>query len=437
LLHVAPSISDGFDGIRYLTRSSSSSEDDVESWIEPGNLLASRRWYASVQTMPDGTVFVASGSLNGLDPTKSENNNPTYEILDRDGISSGVNVPLSILVKNQPYFMYPFLHLLPDGSLFVFTATSSQLLDVANNEVIKALPDMKGMYRTYPNTGGSVLLPLSPENDYEPEVVICGGGAYQDLPSPTDPSCGTIKPLDPDAEWEMDAMPQGRGMVEGTLLPDGTILWLNGAQRGAEGFGIADTPALDALIYDPTAKLGERWSRAGTSEIPRLYHSVALLLLDGTVAVAGSNPNEMPILADEVNPNNPAKAFPTEFRIEIYTPPYLMGDRARKRPDRIRLSTEKLTVDGSTFEIKFRASKGAREVKISLYHGGFVTHALHMGQRMVWLEFKGWKSGGGMQRLVVSMPGEEWGGKVLPPGPYVVFVVVDGVPGVGKFVMVR
>ena len=386
--------------------------------------------------MPDGSVFVASGSLNGLDPTKSENNNPTYEILDRDGVSSGVSLPMDILVKNQPYFMYPFLHLLRDGSLFVLTATSSQVFDVANNKVIKALPNLEGMYRTYPNTGGSVLLPLSPETNYRPEVVICGGGAYQDLPSPTDPSCGRIKPLDNDAEWEMDAMPEGRGMVEGTLLPDGTVLWLNGAQRGAEGFGIADTPALEALIYDPTAELGKRWSRAGTSEIARLYHSVALLLLDGTVVVAGSNPNEMPILAQDVDPSIPARAFPTEFRMEIYTPPYLTGDRAHKRPSRISLSTDQLTVDGSTFEVMFQAPRGAKHVRISLYHGGFVTHALHMGHRMVWLDSEGWKSGHKSQKMVVSMPGEQWGNKVLPPGPYVLYVVVDGVPGVGKFVMV-
>jgi Glyoxal oxidase N-terminus/Domain of unknown function (DUF1929) len=436
LIHVAPSISDGFDGIRFLTRSSSSGQDEEKDWSEPGDVLASERWYASVQTMPDGTVFVASGSLNGLDPTKSANNNPTYEILDQNGISSGKNVPMDILVKNQPYFMYPFLHLLRDGSLFVFTATSSQLFDVAGNEIVKELPNLKGMYRTYPNTGGSVLLPLSPANNYEPEVVICGGGAYQDLPSPTDPSCGRIKPLDPRAKWELDAMPSGRGMVEGTLLPDGTVLWLNGAQRGAEGFGIADTPALDALIYDPSAKLGQRWRRAGTSKIPRLYHSVALLLLDGTVAVAGSNPNEMPILAADVDLSNPARAFPTEFRIEIYTPPYLMGDRARRRPDRISLSAEELTADGSTFEIEFQAPKGAKQVKISLYHGGFVTHALHMGHRMVWLECTGWKRGGGPQRLEVRMPDAEWGNQVLPPGPYVVYVIVDGIPGIGKFIVV-
>lgn len=81
--------------------------------------------------MANGSVFVAFGSLNGLDPTKSENNNPSYEILDRDGVSFNVNVQMQILVENQPYFMYPFLHLLRDGIIFVFTATSSQLFDVA------------------------------------------------------------------------------------------------------------------------------------------------------------------------------------------------------------------------------------------------------------------------------------------------------------------
>ncbi|KAF7509310.1 hypothetical protein GJ744_008204 [Endocarpon pusillum] len=97
------------------------------------------------------------------------------------------------------------------------------------------------MYRTYPNIGGSVLLPLSPDNNYEPEVVICGGAAYPDLTSPTDPSDCRIKRLDKNSTWESDAMPGGRGMVEGILLPDGIVLWLNGARRGAEGFGNAAT----------------------------------------------------------------------------------------------------------------------------------------------------------------------------------------------------
>ena len=45
--------------------------------------------------MPDGIVFVASGSLNGLDPTVLSNNNPTYEILSPQGITVS---PLNSLI---------------------------------------------------------------------------------------------------------------------------------------------------------------------------------------------------------------------------------------------------------------------------------------------------------------------------------------------------
>lgn len=184
--------------------------------------------------MPDGTVFVASGSLNGLDPTVPANNNPTYEVLNTEGISDGKSVLLDILNKNQPYYMYPFVHLLNNGNLFIFVSKSAQLFNVAGNQVVTELPDLPGDYRTYPNTGGSVLLPLSSANDWAPEIVICGGGAYQDITSPTDPSCGSIQPLSNNPRWELESMPEGRGMVEGILLPDGTVIWLNGCNQGAE-----------------------------------------------------------------------------------------------------------------------------------------------------------------------------------------------------------
>lgn len=105
-----PTIGDGFNAIRYLHRSTSDPSLDGQSWSEPGNKLASARWYATAQTMADGTVFVASGSLNGLDPAVKSNNNPTYEILNRDGVSNGQNIPMSILEKNQPYYMVGFPH---------------------------------------------------------------------------------------------------------------------------------------------------------------------------------------------------------------------------------------------------------------------------------------------------------------------------------------
>lgn len=314
LVDIDPSVTSGFDAIRYLRRSSTDQSLNGQPWSEPGNKLASNRWYASAQIMADGSIFVASGSLNGHNPSKPKNNNPTYEMLNANAVTKGVNKRMSILADNQPYYMYPFVHLMRDGSLFVFVSKSSQLFQANTGNVVRKFADLPGDYRTYPNTGGSVLLPLSSATNWNPEVVVCGGGAYQDITSPTDPSCGRISPLAADAKWEMDSMPEGRGMVEGTLLPDGTVLWLNGCNHGSQGFGLATDPTLEALIYKPSAPLGSRFRTGASSEIPRLYHSIALLLLDGTVMIAGSNPSAQPVLqATEATP------FPTEFRVEIST----------------------------------------------------------------------------------------------------------------------
>ncbi|KAK3072388.1 hypothetical protein LTR53_006929, partial [Teratosphaeriaceae sp. CCFEE 6253] len=286
-----------------------------------------------------------------------------------------------------------------------------------------------GDYRTYPNTGGSVMLPLSPSNDWIPEIVVCGGGAYQDITSPTEPSCGRISPLATNAQWEMDSMPEGRGMVEGVLLPDGTVLWINGVQRGAEGFNLATDPTLEVLIYEPEAPLGKRWTTGASSTIPRLYHSIALLLLDGTLLLAGSNPDQMPVVAPAVDP----QGFSTEFTVEVYTPPYLSGENARRRPTEIQLSQTIIPADSSTFTVAFTAPPNARQVKVALHHGGFVTHAVHMSHRMLFLETQGWDAGAAAQTITVTAPPSN---NVAPPGPYVVYVMIDGVPGIGEVLMV-
>ncbi|KAM5470980.1 putative (methyl)glyoxal oxidase [Microsporum ferrugineum] len=431
LSHIDPTVKDGFKGIRYLERKFDDPKAD-DGWSEPGHSLSSARWYPSVQTMPDGKIFVASGSLNGLNPTNSDNNNPTYELLDRDGYPHGESIVMSILEKNQPYYMYPFLHLLKDGNLFVFVSRSSQIFNVETDTIVKTLPDLRGDFRTYPNTGGSVMFPLSSVNGWEPEIMVCGGGAYPDINSPTDASCGRIKPLSENPTWEVESMPSGRVMVEGTLLPDGTIVWLNGCNRGAQGFGIAKDPVYDPWIYNPHASHVERWAVGGSSSIARMYHSVALLLLDGTVMVAGSNPVEQPVLVP--NLKDPKTAYVTEFRVEIYTPHYLSGNKATQRPFDVVLSSRHLVSNSGIFTIKFSVHKEAIDLHIVLYQGGFVTHSLHMGHRMLYLDYKGWKAGETDQVIDVTMPPDS---NVAPPGAYVVYVVVDGVPSMGQFVMVE
>lgn len=419
-------VKDGFAGIRYLTRSSSNAALNGKSWVEPGNKLNTKRWYPSVQTLGDGRIFVVSGSLNGLDPGVPANNNPTYEILSASGVSNGRSIPMAILVDNQPYYMYPFMHLLKDGKIFVFTSKSSQIFDIGQNAVTKTLPDMPGMFRTYPNTGGSVLLPLSASTNWLSKVMICGGGAYQDITSPTDPSCGTIAPEAATPAWDMEAMPEGRGGVEGVLLPDGKVLWLNGASLGAQGFLLAENPTKAALLYDPTKPKGQRWEQLASSTRPRLYHSVALLLLDGRVMITGSNPNEMPVLTPK-----PGAPYITDFSVEIFTPPYLMDGKAAKRPTALTISNKKWVANGSVYTISFNVPTTTKAIKIALYYGGFVTHSVHMGHRMLYLTNSGFVAGKTAQTVQVTMPPNH---NIAPPGPYVVYVVGDGIPSVGQFV---
>jgi hypothetical protein len=379
--------------------------------------------------LPDGTVFVASGSLNGLNQHVKANNNPTYEVLDAHGITSGVNVPMDIMVRNQPVFMYPFVHLLKDGNLFFFVAKSSEIFNVALNQVVKKLPDLSGLYRTYPNTGGSVMLPLRAGNQWEPEIMICGGGAYQDLDSDCDATCGRIQPMK-DGLWSMTSMPQPRGMVEGINLLDGKILWLNGVQVGAQGFGIADNPALDLLIYDPESNA---WSTTATSTIPRLYHSVALMLADGKILIAGSNPNEMPVWPEETIPGDIIHKYPTELRVEIYTPTYLQGDNAKQRPQGVKVSKTSLK-PGDDLGLEFTQVSKTKKVEVILYTGGFVTHSVHMGQQMYYLEST-WsfdEDDGNKIKIKTKIPSIK-----IAPGPWWVYVMADGVPSIGQVVMLQ
>ena len=80
------------------------------------------------------------------------------------------------------------------------------------------------------------------------------------------------------------------------------VLIVNGAQTGVGGYGNvrdqvgqsnADHPAYTPVLYRPSSPEGQRFLREGmpTSDIARMYHSVASLLPSGEVLIAGSNPN--------------------------------------------------------------------------------------------------------------------------------------------------
>jgi hypothetical protein len=86
-------------------------------------------------------------------------------------------------------------------------------------------------------------------------------------------------------------------------LPDGTFLIVNGAKEGVAGFKLAGDPNFDAVLYNPTQPIGQRFSMLASTTIPRLYHSEAILLPDARVLISGSDPQ--------------TPGFPQEKRIEV------------------------------------------------------------------------------------------------------------------------
>ena len=92
-------------------------------------------------------------------------------------------------------------------------------------------------------------------------------------------------------------------------MPDGTVMIMNGAHHGAAGFGLAEDPNLNAILYDPTQPVGSRFSILNNTIVPRMYHSEATLLPDGRVLVSGSDP--------QTNWPNGTARYPEEFRIEV------------------------------------------------------------------------------------------------------------------------
>lgn len=258
----------------------------------------------------------------------------------------------------------------------------------------------------------------------------------------------TPEPIDksPPVYIKDDDMLEGRTMGQFIILPDSTLLVINGALNGTAGYAqmtgqtrtyaqmpfgmsLASGPVLTPAIYNPNAAPGQRWTRFGQpSSIPRLYHSTALLLPDASVLVAGSNPN--------VDVNFTTR-YPTTYTAERFYPPYFANISSRPVPSGM---PDTLSYGGAPFIIDLPVGSyagdpngAAATARVVLVRPGFTTHAMNMGQRLLQLNTTFQVADNGDIALYVSqVPPNP---NLLTPGPVLMFVIVGEVPSVGKMVM--
>ncbi|KAF9261123.1 glyoxal oxidase [Marasmius fiardii PR-910] len=465
---------DGRKAIRLLTPCKSS--DDWNSanchWFDDASQLAMQkeRWYPAAEPLADGTIAIIGGFTSGGyinrnypndDPATSHGGSePTYEFFP----SRGAAQVMQFMVKTSGLNSYAHTFMMPSGKMFV-QANFSTILWEPETNVEHELPDMPGkIIRVYPASGGVAMLPLTPANNYNPTIIFCGGSdmpdeAWGDFKWPTintwdypaSSDCQRITPEPADGSAPVyvkdDNMLETRTMGQFVILPDGKLLMVNGALNGTAGYAtqtgqtdsyskmplgmsLASGPVGRPAIYDPTAEPGNRWSNNGlsTSSIPRFYHSTAILLPDASVLIAGSNPNV------DVNLTT---AYPTEYRAEVFYPPYFSAS-VRPQPSGI---PQKLTYGGQPFDITIPASSysgsandAAAQTHVAVVRAGWTTHAMTMGQRYLQLNNTYTVNNDGSITLHTSqMPPNA---NIFQPGPAMVFVVVNGIPSNATFVTV-
>jgi hypothetical protein len=190
-------------------------------------------------------------------------------------------------------------------------------------------------------------------------------------------------------------------------VADGTVLVTGGSAVSNQLTGVAYA----AEIWNPATG---QWTLGANAVKPRLYHSIALLLPDGSVlTAAGGAPG-------------PVK----NLNAEIYYPGYLYNGSGQPaaRPSlvnapgvvQLHLSQQFVATVGSAAPIS----------RVTLLRTGAVTHTINLDQRFLSLGFT--QAG---QTLTITLPTTD--PNVVLPGYYMLFVFDQaGVPSVATIVLV-
>jgi len=212
--------------------------------------MSDGRWYPTLLTLGNGSVL----AVNGLNAAGNDQNRN----LDVFNSAGSYWTPEGVLSYPMAT-LYPRLHLAPDGRVFFVTPMNGQcatwrLGDAAPTDLCPS--PFGDSFSAY----SSALLPLLPEEDYAPRVLVANIAQPQvidlSIASPSWADTGmrnvpVVSPID-------NAMPlRFNGTL--TMLPTGEVL----SSGGEEAYGDEMHPVHPLEIYRPSTIGSAQLSRGG------------------------------------------------------------------------------------------------------------------------------------------------------------------------------
>lgn len=407
------------------------------------------RWYPTFLTLADGSVFAMSGHPGPCDYNHTNFIPEVFTSAPGPGgswhqLGSFANKEERDYFEKHYITWYPRIHLLPTGDIISASPIASNTFSISiDRSTWSAKFKFVTSFQTVSNRDKfhiydgywctSALLPLlpSPNNPNEPlptdppnryttRLLICNAERtfMLDL-GDADPTSKNIA-----GNWietaprELSHNPR-RIHAFAVLLPTGEVLVCGGIE-GVEGLDDSGKPAIVGqpdesaiLIPETFNPFSNKWSAPNDpATVKRNYHSVALLLPDGSVWTAGSDKHA----GRGINAR--------ELRFEIYYPWYFGNpDRPfiEAAPDRV-YPRERWPV---------LTSQASRIRRVAMVRCGSSTHAFDSDQRYIGLRFEYQ----GSDKLLVEFPTNN---NIMVPGFYFIFVINDAdLPSYGTITYAR
>lgn len=186
----------------------------------------------------------------------------------------------------------------------------------------------------------------------------------------------------------------------------------SGANRDEVVLPGTGTAVLQSELFDPAT---ETWTPMAVQHNQRTYHNTAILLQDGRVLIGGHSPiNTAYLFSINLPGMSPNEGRDPSF--EIYSPPYMFMNRPN-----ITSASAKVADHGAPLSVTVDTNGAGNIVQVALMRRSTLTHIVDADQRSVILPFT--QSG---NTLSMTIPSNK---AVLPPGPYMLFVISKNAQG--------